>query len=60
VKKQVEVYDNGNVLVYDEEHPEDEHGRLSLVPLSLDDFEEFEVDAAEFERQVAALSRRVG
>jgi hypothetical protein len=59
VSHQVEVYENGTVLVYDEQHPEDEYGGLSLVPLDLQDFAEFEVDAATFNQEAGELSRRI-
>jgi hypothetical protein len=57
--KQVEIYDNGTVLVYDEQHPEDEYGGLSLVPLDLADFEPYAIDADAFQREAGRLARRV-
>jgi hypothetical protein len=59
VMKQVEIYDNGTVLVYDEQHPEDEYGGLSLVPLDLADFEPYAIDADAFQREAGRLARRV-
>jgi len=59
VMKQVEIYDNGTVLVYDEHHPEDEYGGLSLVPLDLADFEPYAIDADVFQREAGRLARRI-
>jgi hypothetical protein len=60
VRKQVEVYDNGCVLVYDDHHPEDEFGRLSEAPLDLTEFAEFEVDLATFRREAGTRERETG
>ena len=49
--RQIEVYENGTVLSYDEFHLMDEYGRLADQPftLSLAGLDEFEIDAGEFE-----------
>ena len=49
--RQVEEYDNGNRLLYDEKHPEDEHGQLthSRVFPSEKDEGAYEITATEFE-----------
>ena len=60
VRKQVEVYDNGRVLVYDEQRPEDEYGRLSEAPLDLTEFAAFEVDRATFQREAGSRERDAG
>jgi hypothetical protein len=50
VTRQVVVYERGPTLRYDDGRPDDESGGLSERPLDLDDFAEFEVPRAEFER----------
>ena len=49
--RQVEEYDNGNRLLYDESHPEDDHGGLTYVRVFPEDEDEalFEISAAEFD-----------
>lgn len=47
--RQIEVYENGNVLFYDKKHFSDDYGRLSDKPMQDDNLEEFEITEAEFE-----------
>jgi hypothetical protein len=53
--RQIEVYDAGQRLRYDEAHPEDEHGFLSFGRIFPDDEwpELFEVTATEFDKEWA-------
>jgi hypothetical protein len=55
VSEQVEVYDDGHVLVYDARHPADEYGALTDQPIALADFAPFEIDAETYDAVVAAL-----
>jgi hypothetical protein len=48
--RQIEVYENGNVLSYDKKHVSDDYGRLSDKPIVDDHLEEFEISEAEFEQ----------
>jgi hypothetical protein len=52
-RRQIEVYDSGQRLRYDEAHPEDEHGYLSFGPIFPEDEwpELFEISALEFEAE---------
>jgi len=50
VARQIELFDNGNVLLYDEVIREDEYGGRSIVTLEFDEYDEFEIDRAEFLR----------
>ena len=47
--RQIEVYGDGTVLKYDENHPEDQYGKLSEAPLEADEFAEFKITKEEFE-----------
>jgi hypothetical protein len=49
--RQVEEYDNGNRLLYDESHPHDELGGLTYARVFPENEDEgvFEISAAEFE-----------
>ncbi|MBC8754757.1 hypothetical protein H2O64_08750 [Kordia sp. YSTF-M3] len=49
VLRQMEVYENGKVLKYDNDHIEDEFGKLSNQKLDLDEFREFFIDKNEFD-----------
>jgi hypothetical protein len=55
VARQVEVYDDGHVLVYDEAHPADEYGALADQPLELADFAAFEIAPNVYDADVAPL-----
>jgi hypothetical protein len=55
VTNQLEIFENGNTLAYDESHPEDEYGGLSVEPLDLADFAAYEITAAEFDRAIEGL-----
>jgi hypothetical protein len=48
VSRQIEIYDDGHVLMYDEAHASDAFGMLSDQPLDLTDMAGFEVSEAEF------------
>lgn len=47
--RQVEVYEHGQIVKYDEEHNEDSFGGLSQAALDLDEFKELEISKEEFE-----------
>ena len=47
--RQIEIYANGTVLHYDEEHSEDKYGGLAEAALDAQDFAPFEVTGSEFE-----------
>lgn len=49
--RQIEKYESGKVLKYDEENIEDEFGGLGDKPLDLHDFEEFEITKEEFDKE---------
>jgi hypothetical protein len=49
VSRQVEIYENGPTLRYDEGHIADEYGLLAEKPLPLDDFAPYEISADDFE-----------
>ena len=48
VARQIELFDNGNRLLYDETSDEDEYGGRSTVSLDFDEYEPFSIDRAEF------------
>ncbi|AFZ23484.1 hypothetical protein Cylst_1182 [Cylindrospermum stagnale PCC 7417] len=48
--RQLEVYENGNVLSYDGSHHADNFGRLCDQRLGDGDIQEFEISKAEFEQ----------
>lgn len=48
VVRQVEVYENGPRLRYNESHPQNEFGRLAETRLDLNQFAECEITAEEF------------
>lgn len=48
--RQLEVYENGNVLSYDGSHVTDDFGRLCDQRLGHGDIQEFEISKAEFEQ----------
>jgi hypothetical protein len=50
VLRQIEIYDAGPTLRYNEERPEDEFGGLSMAPLDSAEWEPFSITVAEFER----------
>lgn len=47
--RQIEVYENGNVLFYDDSHFSDNHGMLCDKPLGEEDLREFGITKDEFE-----------
>jgi hypothetical protein len=47
--RQIEVYENGNVLFYDRSHTWDEYGRLNDKP-NYENLDEFEITQDEFEK----------
>jgi len=47
--RQLEQYDGGAVLKYDEAHLDDEFGMLSDAALDLEEFAPFEIDRTAFE-----------
>ena len=48
--KQIEVYQNGRALKYDQSKQEDEFGGLGDQVLDLDEFSEFEISQSEFKK----------
>jgi hypothetical protein len=48
--RQIEVYENGNVLTYDSNHLADNFGMLCDQRLSDGNLEEFEISKAEFDQ----------
>ncbi|MBW4613671.1 MAG: hypothetical protein KME21_10380 [Desmonostoc vinosum HA7617-LM4] len=48
--RQIEVYENGNVLFYDRNHFADSYGMLCDQPIGEEDIREFEITKAEFEQ----------
>ncbi|MEA5617557.1 hypothetical protein VB711_06850 [Cronbergia sp. UHCC 0137] len=48
--RQVEVYQNGNVLFYDSNHVSDNHGMLCDKRIDAGDIKEFEISKAEFDQ----------
>ncbi|MGR6914407.1 hypothetical protein ACU635_09170 [[Actinomadura] parvosata] len=62
-RQQVEVYANGVVLAYDEQHDDDEFGGLTYADLDLEEFSPFEISRHEFYDALAELkpmNRRSG
>jgi len=58
--RHMEVYENGNSLLYDPNHEDDSYGMMADQPLDLEEFAEFEIDEKEFKRmlkQLAPLNR---
>ena len=51
ITRQLEVYENGSRLKYDEFFPADDYGYLSDQPLDLTDFAPFTIPAKEFEAE---------
>ncbi|MBD6616478.1 hypothetical protein FNW02_11670 [Komarekiella sp. 'clone 1'] len=48
--RQIEVYENGNVLSYDGSHFSDNYGMLCDQRIGEDDIQEFEITKTEFEQ----------
>lgn len=48
VLKQIQVFENGKILKYDEQNYEDEYGFLADQPLEIEDFEEEEISKTNF------------
>jgi translation initiation factor IF-1 len=48
VARQIELFDNGNLLLYDETIDEDRYGGRSIVTLEFDEYDEFSIDRTEF------------
>ncbi len=55
VLRQIEAYQNGQILCYDQNNVEDEYGKLSNEPLELIGFDEFKIDKEEFEKVWAKI-----
>ena len=51
VLRQIEVYENGKVLKYDNQNIEDEFGGLTDQNLDLIEFENYSIDKEEFENK---------
>jgi hypothetical protein len=54
--RQVEVYANGRVLVYDSVHSHDRYGGLSHVSVEFRQFARFEITKSEFEKAWSTAS----
>ena len=52
--RQIEIYEGGQVLCYDREHPDDEYGGLAEVALDPEEFAEFSITSEEFEHAWSA------
>ncbi|MDZ8189683.1 MAG: hypothetical protein RMX96_33205 [Nostoc sp. ChiSLP02] len=50
VVRQIEVYENGNVLFYDSSHISDDYGMLCDRVIGEDDIRDFEITKEEFEQ----------
>ncbi|BAY34711.1 hypothetical protein NIES2107_66170 [Nostoc carneum NIES-2107] len=48
--RQIEIYENGNVLFYDPSHIADDYGRLCDKQLNEEDVKDFAINKAEFEQ----------
>lgn len=48
IKRQLEVYETGPTLAYDESHIDDDYGGLGDQPLDMSDFASYEITEAEF------------
>lgn len=57
VKRQMQIFENGYVLRYDQSYLDDEFGGLADKPLDEDDFSQFEIDNEEFETIWAKLKK---
>ncbi len=56
--RQIEVYDNGNVLTYDEQHLDDEFGKLGEKQIEFQELKEsnvLEISKDEFEEKWSTL-----
>ncbi|EAQ50887.1 MULTISPECIES: hypothetical protein [Leeuwenhoekiella] len=51
VLRQIEIYDNGKVLKYDNQNIEDEFGMLADQNIDLTEFNEFTIKKEEFENK---------
>ncbi|MFI1770315.1 hypothetical protein [Thalassobellus citreus] len=51
VLRQIEAYENGKVLKYDNQNIEDEFGGLADQNLDLTEFKEFSIEKEEFENK---------
>ena len=47
--RQLEVYENGNRLRYDQQHTHDEYGMLANQALDAEDFAPYSITKAEFD-----------
>ncbi len=56
--RQIQVFQNGQVLKYHQEFMEDEFGMLSDQQLDKDEFEEFSIDNSEFTDTWNKLERK--
>lgn len=50
VIRQIQVFQNGNKLKYDQLHLEDDFGGLADQQLDINEFNEFKIEREEFER----------
>jgi len=55
VEVQLEVYDGGQVLIYDASHSADQYGGLADQPIDVADMTPFVITEDEFSQQLASL-----
>ena len=48
--RQIEIWDNGKILKYDEKKSSDKDGFLADKPLDIKEFSDFEIDKIDFEK----------
>ena len=54
--RHMELYENGNSLLYDQNHADDAYGMMADQPLDLEEFAEFEIAEKEFKRVLKQLA----
>ncbi|MGJ8698094.1 MAG: hypothetical protein ACSHYF_17375 [Verrucomicrobiaceae bacterium] len=54
VVRQIEAYESGKIVRYDESSPSDEFGGLAECPIDLDEFEQCAITKDEFENRWSA------
>ncbi len=57
IVRQIQLFENGKALKYDKENLDDDFGGLSDQPLDMEEFEEFKISQADFEKIWQQTSR---
>lgn len=57
VLRQLQIYEDGHILKYEESHAEDGYGMIAAHPLPLDEFEAFRITKTDFEEAWAKAVR---